>query len=273
MTCQEALSLLYDIIDKEASQIDTEHVEAHLRKCHNCSFVYRVEKSVNELIREKLSHKEPTPQLEELKAKVLGQLDSIDGENDEPAETEQVRTRVESEPAFRLGRVLAIAASIVVIVGAVYYGNSCLSHQKLYRPLEKAHSQACQHLDEFQDASNTWSAQSRIAEQMAYDLKPTVEGFNLIGGHLEIIDGVQIAHFLYSRDGKIVSVFIAEAGAFQIPEELHETRVIRGDISFFDHNCRSCRLVYHRIGNAVVITATEERDVELLDFVPGHVTI
>ena len=253
MTCQEALSLLYDIIDKEASQIDTEHVEAHLRKCHNCSFVYRVEKSVNELIREKLSH--------------------IDGENEEPAETEQVRTRVESEPAFRLGRVLAIAASIVVIVGAVYYGNSFLSHQKLYRPLEKAHSQACQHLDEFQDASNTWSAQSRIAEQMAYDLKPTVEGFNLIGGHLEIIDGVQIAHFLYSRDGKIVSVFIAEAGAFQIPEELHETRVIRGDISFFDHNCRSCRLVYHRIGNAVVITATEERDVELLDFVPGHVTI
>ena len=30
MNCQEALDLLYDIIDKEASEIDTQEVKRHL---------------------------------------------------------------------------------------------------------------------------------------------------------------------------------------------------------------------------------------------------
>jgi len=81
MNCQEALSLLYDIIDKEASEIDVKEVEEHLRNCQDCSGVYRLERSVNELVQEKLTHQKATPKLDSLKAKVLAELDEIDCAN------------------------------------------------------------------------------------------------------------------------------------------------------------------------------------------------
>jgi anti-sigma factor (TIGR02949 family) len=86
MNCQEALSLLYDIIDREASEIDVREVEEHLRNCKDCSGVYRLERSVNELVQEKLSHQKATPRLDSLKAKVLSELDQIDCDN-RPSQT------------------------------------------------------------------------------------------------------------------------------------------------------------------------------------------
>ena len=35
MKCQEALDLLYEIIDKEASEIDTQAVKRHLDYCQD----------------------------------------------------------------------------------------------------------------------------------------------------------------------------------------------------------------------------------------------
>jgi len=80
MTCQEALSLLYDVIDKEASETDVRQVQAHLKQCCHCAETYKIEAAVNDLLREKMrDHKSPC-ELESLKRKVLDQLDAIDGE-------------------------------------------------------------------------------------------------------------------------------------------------------------------------------------------------
>lgn len=81
MNCQEALNILYDIIDREASQIDVHQVEEHLAKCKDCSGVYEVEHSIARLIKERLANPEPTPNFAKLKATVLKQLDEIDTEN------------------------------------------------------------------------------------------------------------------------------------------------------------------------------------------------
>jgi len=63
MNCQEALSLLYDVIDKEASEIDAREVEKHLKNCQDCAGVYRLEQSVNELIKRSSSLRTPAPEL------------------------------------------------------------------------------------------------------------------------------------------------------------------------------------------------------------------
>ncbi|RKX23560.1 MAG: hypothetical protein DRP45_10300 [Candidatus Zixiibacteriota bacterium] len=81
MNCQEALSLLYDIIDKEASEIDVAQVQEHLNRCRDCAGIYKIEESISRLIQEKLKHKEPTPCFDVLKSNVLQQLDDIDAEN------------------------------------------------------------------------------------------------------------------------------------------------------------------------------------------------
>jgi anti-sigma factor (TIGR02949 family) len=80
MNCKDALELLYEIIDKEASTIDTQQVQEHLRNCHHCFEIYRVETSVQEFITARLEPVTPTPNLESLKKKILFHLDNIDCE-------------------------------------------------------------------------------------------------------------------------------------------------------------------------------------------------
>jgi anti-sigma factor (TIGR02949 family) len=82
MTCQEALSLLYDVIDKEASEIDIRQVETHLKECCHCAEVYRIEAAVNEYLVEKMRDHKSSRELASLKQRVLKQLDAVDGEDD-----------------------------------------------------------------------------------------------------------------------------------------------------------------------------------------------
>jgi hypothetical protein len=105
---------------------------------------------------------------------------------------------------------------------------------------------------------------------MDYVVSPEVNNFGMVGGTMEDIDGQRIAHFVYHNDDRVVSVFISDEHLLQIPPEVLDAAVERNGITFFDHNCRGCRLVYHQLGSVVVVTATTARDVELLDFVPGH---
>ena len=80
MNCQEALDLVYGIIDNEASEIDAQQVRDHLKSCKDCDGVYRVEQAVTELLRARLENQKANPQLASLKAKVLSRLDEIDCE-------------------------------------------------------------------------------------------------------------------------------------------------------------------------------------------------
>ena len=78
MNCEEALRLLYDIIDQEASAIDTEQVKAHLEKCGDCGDIYKLESSVHKFITMKLQATESPSKLETLKTRIVTSLDEID---------------------------------------------------------------------------------------------------------------------------------------------------------------------------------------------------
>ena len=80
MNCQEALNLLYDIVDNEASEVDVQNVQEHLKDCKDCDGIYRLEQAVNELLHARLENPSTSPQLAFLKTKVIGQLDEIDCE-------------------------------------------------------------------------------------------------------------------------------------------------------------------------------------------------
>ena len=55
MNCDEALSLLYDYVDKEVSEIDAREIREHLDTCGHCLERYQLEESVNELLKAKLA--------------------------------------------------------------------------------------------------------------------------------------------------------------------------------------------------------------------------
>lgn len=266
MNCQEALDLIYDILDKEASEIDTQQVHEHLEKCHHCLERYKLEGEVHAFIREKLSHPHPTTQLNSLRTSILGKLDAIDRE--EGAQTGH------KPPFWRTSYTLAAAALLVVTIGAAYLVAGFYRHQDLYIPLERAHSNARDGVDAYRDQLITTAAMAYVSDTVGYRIFPTVAGAKLIGGHTEEIEGARMAHFIYGNStDKVVSVFVVLADRFWIPTNLKDSPSQRHGLNFFDHNCRGCRLVYHQIGNAIVITATTDRSTELLDFVPGQSTI
>jgi anti-sigma factor (TIGR02949 family) len=260
MNCQDALRLLYDIIDKEASQVDTERVQEHLSKCRKCFEVYQLEGHIQEFICAKVgSNTDPTPKLESLKARISTRLDSVD------AEKKTLRTT----PAFkRLSFGVALAASVILVVFAGFYGVRLYNHQKAYIPLEEVHWSATEDLDTWSSFGNTEATLALASTTMDHPLASEVSDFRLEGGRMTEVEGIDIAHFVYTNQDQKISVFVAPAGDFQIPEDLVKSGVKRGNITFYDHNCRGCRLVYHRVGNAVVVTATTERHIELLDFLP-----
>ncbi len=273
MTCQEALELLYDIIDKEASEIDTQEVKKHLSQCKHCADVYRIERSINELIKERLaSQNQTSPQVESLRARVIAQLDSIDGAECTNDQADVSPSKKKTEPTFRIGRALAFAAAIVIVISGAFYGGQFIKDKAPYYKLEQSHWHVSDNVTNFQDEGVTVSARQIVNHRAAYNLYPTVGDFELIGGRMEQIDGVQTAHFVYRDGNRMVSVFIALADQFHLPEELLKTAVTKDNIEFYDHHCRGCRLVYHLVGNAVIVTATNERDVDLLKFLPGHTT-
>ena len=262
MNCQEALDLLYDIIDKEASDIDTQQVQEHLSHCRDCFEKYKVEGAVHDFIKAKLNSDTSGPRLEVLKSRIISRLDTIDQER------EGNRGR---PPFWNMTFTLAIAAFVVVTVGAAYLVAGLFTHNDLYMPFEKAHFAAAE--------GNGLSSERLdgtlkiVNHDLHYTLENEVGTFALASGHMEEIRGKHLAHFVYRQGDKLISVFLAPATQLEIPENLRKTLVQRNGFDLFDHHCRGCRLVYRRDGDVIVVTATTDRQTDLLDFLPGHSTI
>ena len=260
MNCQEALSLLYEIIDKEASDVDTEEVQQHLQKCRHCFEVYRLEQSIQEFINHKINDGPSEGVHEDLRSRVMQKLDEVDADG---AEVEPDRR---SHRPFRLpAAILVAAASLVVLLGATLVGSRFLNHQSHYIPLEKSHLAMTAEPAGFPTPST--------AKEHHYELELAIGEFELRSGRPETIMETPMMHYLYADGDRHVSVFVAPAEWFDRHFDDDMTPVDRSEDTVFDHNCRGCRLVFHRVGDSVVITASREESVDLLEFMPGHVVI
>lgn len=264
MNCQEALSLLYDIIDKEASEIDAAEVQKHLANCRDCFHVYNLEHSVNALVVERLKSAHATPCVEKLRDKLILKLNDIDAETTLPAK------RTVRKPFGGTALTLALAASIIVVAGAVFVGNTLYDHHEAFIPLERAHWRAAEGASVPGEIPVTVDQALALARSVQYPLNVSVGGLELANGHFEELMGVKMGHFVYRQGDKAVSVFVAPAASFEIPADLQSHPVTVNGYQLFDHNCRGCRLVYRRERDVIIVTATTDREIDLLAFNPGQ---
>ena len=267
MNCQDALNLLYDIIDKEASEIDTEQVQKHLEHCRDCLAKYRLEESVQHLLNEKMriinNNHHDTQKVDQLKGNILSRLDEIDAEGGK------------SKPGFfTLTKMFVSVAALVVLVITAFMVSTFVSHYKYYIPIEEAHwSAETDYAGFLSDNADFATMVSAVHDRYEYDLDFTVDGFTLIGGQNQNIMGVEMNHLLYRNNDRFVSVFIAPADKFSIPKDLENEKIIRNHIELYDHNCRGCRLVFQKAGDVIIITASTDRSFDLTEFFPGHPAI
>lgn len=260
MNCQDALSLLYDVIDKEASQIDEQEVRKHLEHCQDCYKKFHLEESVQALLKAKCKTPSDEETIERLKKNVIIKLEELD-----VAPTESRKKII----PFRMPAVaLAAAAAVILLIAAGIWAIGLFNHYRDYIPLERAHWSAADNIDSYKDSEKTQAILASLNDLYGITLEHNRDGMEMMGGQTEEIDGVKMAHFVYSDGPSTVSYFIGAKEDFAIPESLKSGRVdVKGNC-YLDHNCRGCRLVYHIVGNAIIVSATTDRSVDLLAFSP-----
>ncbi|HOD67662.1 MAG TPA: zf-HC2 domain-containing protein, partial [candidate division Zixibacteria bacterium] len=236
MNCQEALNLLYDIIDKEASEIDTRQVREHLERCSDCFEKYRLQTEIQNFLNEKIRHGQVEVAHERLKSRILDRLDALDGAG-EAADRGHTKARGNPRPFRRAAISLMAAAAALILIGAGMLGVRLYSHQTKFAPLQQAHVNLAAAVREggSYDAAR---AAAGAREKFGYQIRPAVGEFHLIAGRSETIMGEQMLHFVYALDRQTVSVFLAPAAWFAQVNDGRLSEVVRDNVRFFDHNCR-----------------------------------
>ncbi len=242
MNCRQALRLLYDVIDREASQIDTEAVEDHLKKCRHCMARYEFERMFQTFVIDKGRDSDKSIQL---KQRILTNLDQIDAAGGVGS----------SRTPFKWPAVaIAAAAALLICVAATVMVSDFYRFQTDIVPFINAHTAGtttAKTVDTYgTDPFDYLEATSGI--RLNSD-KFSAESIQSIS--VDTIKGIRFARLeMLGPKNSTVSVFITEATNYHIPKNKRE--IINGQ-EYFVHSCDACNLIGHTVGDLVFLLIAE----------------
>jgi anti-sigma factor RsiW len=202
MTCEEARELVHALIDGELDAGHAREVETHVAGCPRCAAQlrdYRVMRQA--LAAPELRYQAPAA----LRARIEGAL---------PARRPVVvSSRRSLLKGFAMGSVLstALAASLVVFV------MNREDDQRIMGDVVSAHLRSLQgdHLIDVQSTDQhtvkPWFNGRLDVAPPVVDL--TAQGFTLIGGRLDYIDGRPVAAIVYKRRAHVINLFVQQIPA------------------------------------------------------------
>lgn len=212
MNCKDALRLLYDVIDKEADQLDTVEVEKHLQHCRHCMAKYEFERMFRTFVTEK-GHN--VADNSHLKNQILRKLDAIDAAGEVGAP---------NRPFKVFSLVVAAAAVVVLVAAAAFWARSAEQKDAQWMPFIEAHY--AHGLTSQQTFSPGAGPFDFLYQYTGIRLAPT-ESCPVDRLHSVTIDTV--AGTVFGRlaficdNGQPVTMFVARADSFQLPTEPIET--------------------------------------------------
>ncbi|MEA3025005.1 MAG: hypothetical protein QOF91_290 [Alphaproteobacteria bacterium] len=212
MTCDDAKVLLHALLDGELDAGHAREVEAHIAGCPRCAAELRQYREMRQ---------------------------AMSGANLRLAAPAALRSRIEAAipvPAVRApapsrrsllkGFAFGTAFSAVAAAGMVFMVVRSDEDQRILGDVVSAHLRSLQaeHLTDVptsdQHTVKPWfNGRLAVAPPVA-DL--TAQGFTLLGGRLDYIDGKPVAAIVYKRRVHVINLFVAEAaGVENVPR--HET--------------------------------------------------
>jgi anti-sigma factor RsiW len=197
MTCNEATVLLHALIDRELDARHAREVEAHTAGCARCAAALAVHRELSRAVQDnRMRYASPASLRNRINRAI-------------PAPTART-TRRSLLKGFALGSIMSAAAAtgVTVVIIGQDRDNRILSEavSAHLRSLQAEHLTDV--LSSDQHTVKPWFNGRIDLAPPVIDL--TVQGFTLIGGRLDHIDGKPVAAIVYRRRVHIINLFVMQ---------------------------------------------------------------
>ena len=201
MTCAESEILLHALLDGELDAGNAREVETHLEGCPRCAAQLHAYRELQRAMpAAQLRFAAPTS----LRRRIETML---------PSAPPRASSRRSVLKGFAMGSVFSAAIAATLVVAVIRPDND----QRVLGDVLSAHLRSLQgeHLTDVQTSDQhtvkPWFNGKLDVAPPVVDL--TAQGFRLIGGRLDYIDGKAVASIVYRRRTHVINLFIAQGAA------------------------------------------------------------
>ncbi len=252
MNCKEALARLYEITDKEASEIDENEVREHLEKCKDCVSRFEFEELFKAFVVEKASIKAKT---DKLRKNILKRCEEI-----ESATSRRPRN------SLRFGAILAAASvSLVICVFASFALADFYRHQAFVVPFENTHLNDKGFVEENKPlVGQLMAVRKYLNNDLRLSLDKEPRQFRLVGAGFDEVRGEKYAHVRFVKGPDHISLFICDKDV-ELP---NFEKLSYYSIEYFLHVCDHCLVLYWKCGPNTIIAVSGNPGLDLTPLIP-----
>lgn len=212
--CADKITLLHALIDGELDAANCVSIEAHIKTCSGCAEeLARIEAVRDALLQPGMKHRAP----QSLHDRIATQFDAQSGSTSAPA-SERRALR-----PWLAGGLSAIAASLLLFIAVPQLTVTGIEDQVI---ASHVRSLLANHLTDI-ETSNQHVVRPWFNGKIDF-APPVVEladqGFPLVGGRLDYIDGRVVPALVYHRRLHSINLFIRPTGSFTSPVGITTSR-------------------------------------------------
>jgi hypothetical protein len=151
---------------------------------------------------------------------------------------------------------------------------AALAAAKLYRhrafvaPFEKDHMAIhAMNVSELDPHRNLEEIRRFVTNDMHLVMGQVAPEYVMTSCCFKEMQGKKFAHLRFARGDSQISLFIGQAEDVKLPD-FEPATCSKSGAAYFKKDCDDCRMIYWRLGNALVVAVSDDKSIDLTQFMP-----